>query len=81
MTNRNTRNVPAPQKNSFPSGAMGLGPMSSAARRMVEISMCSVDFDQANLSRMNATNPMSASASVKAAPRNIVVRTMPADSG
>ena len=38
-------------------------------------------FDQANLSRMNATKPISASASVKATPRNIVVRTMPAASG
>ena len=36
---------------------------------------------QANFRRMKATKPMRASASVKAAPRNIVVRTMPADSG
>ena len=36
---------------------------------------------QANLRRMNTTKPISASASVKAMPRNIVVRTMPAASG
>ena len=30
---------------------------------------------------MKTTNPMRARASVKAMPRNIVVRTMPADSG
>ena len=37
--------------------------------------------DQANLMRMNTTKPMSASASVNAMPRNMVVRTMPAASG
>jgi hypothetical protein len=30
---------------------------------------------------MNTTKPIRASASVKAMPRNMVVRTMPADSG
>ena len=41
----------------------------------------SVTSAQANLRRMNTTKPISASASVKAMPRNIVVRTMPAASG
>jgi len=81
MTKRNTRKVPAPQNNSLFSGAMGFGPKSSAARRMVEMSMFRADFDQANLSRMKATKPISASASVNATPRNMVVRTIPAASG
>ena len=34
-----------------------------------------------NFRRMNTTKPMRASASVKAMPRNMVVRTMPAASG
>ena len=37
--------------------------------------------DQANLRRMKTTKPMRARASVKAIPRNMVVRTMPAASG
>src|SRR6185436_20943874 len=37
--------------------------------------------DQTNLRRMKTTKPMRARASVKAMPRNMVVRTMPAASG
>ena len=40
-----------------------------------------VSLSQANLMRMKTTNPNRASASVKAMPRNMVVRTMPAASG
>ena len=88
MKKSRTRNESAPQMISFVAGRIGLT-FSSASATCSPASWAKariggdhhVAASYANFRRMKTTNPIRASASVKAMPRNMVVRTMPAASG